>query len=364
MGKELYVYKKRTADKHKGMHSLVGVFIKDEGEKQLDSTTMLHGFRLTFPPNTVKQYYCESKEKKEEWMAAIKQTIGYTSMFDFYEIKKTLGKGKFGLVKSAIHKKTGKSVAVKVLSKKKMNAEEMTLQQREIHVMKMCQHPHIIRLIDLFENEDFLYIVMEQCAGGDLFKWLEERSFKLTEALARKLCHQLATAIYYLHSYGIAHRDLKPENILMTNSSDDAELKVVDFGLSKIVGPNETSTQPFGTLCYAAPEVLSSRPYGKEVDLWSLGVITYLFLAGSLPFDADDDREIARLTIEEQADFDFEEWHKVSAHAKNVVKGLLQKSRSKRWSLKEVLDDPWFADDASIHKARKEASKSPDRSKF
>ena len=104
---------------------------------------------------------------------------------------------------------------------------------------------------------------MEQCAGGDLFKWLEDRSFKLTEALAKKLCHQLATAIYYLHSYGIAHRDLKPENILMTNSSDDAELKVVDFGLSKIVGPNETSTQPFGTLCYAAPEVLSSRPYGK-----------------------------------------------------------------------------------------------------
>ena len=150
----------------------------------------------------------------------------------------------------------------------------------------------------------------------------------------------------------------------MTNSSDDAELKVVDFGLSKIVGPNETSTQPFGTLCYAAPEILSSRPYGKEVDLWSLGVITYLFLAGSLPFDADDDREIARLTIEEQADFDFEEWHAVSEHARDVVKGLLQKSRSRRWSLKDVLDNPWFADDESIHKARKEASKSPDRSKF
>lgn len=128
LGKELYVYKKRSATKHKGMHSLVGVFIRDEGEKQLDSSTMLYGFKLTFPPNTVKQYYCESKEQKEEWMAAIKETIGYTSMFEYYDIKATLGKGKFGLVKSAIHKKTGKSVAVKVLSKRKMNAEEMTLQ--------------------------------------------------------------------------------------------------------------------------------------------------------------------------------------------------------------------------------------------
>lgn len=104
----------------------------------------------------------------------------------------------------------------------------------------------------------------------------------------------MATALYYLHSFGVAHRDLKPENILMTTNEDDAELKIVDFGLSKIIGPNESSMDPFGTLSYVAPEVLLHKPYGKEVDLWSLGVITYLMLCRVLPFDDDEEKEIAR----------------------------------------------------------------------
>ena len=95
----------------------------------------------------------------------------------------------------------------------------------------------------------------------------------------------------------MAHRDLKPENILMENNAEDAHLKIVDFGLSKIIGPNETSLDPFGTLSYVAPEVLLQKPYGKEVDFWSLGIITYLLLSRVLPFDDDDDKEIARQTI-------------------------------------------------------------------
>ena len=107
----------------------------------------------------------------------------------------------------------------------------------------------------------------------------------------------MATAIYYLHSFGIAHRDLKPENILMEDDTDGACCKIVDFGLSKIIGPNETSLDPFGTLSYVAPEVLLQKPYGKEVDIWSLGVISYLLLSRVLPFDDEEDKEIARQTI-------------------------------------------------------------------
>jgi serine/threonine protein kinase len=99
-------------------------------------------------------------------------------------------------------------------------------------------------------------MVMEILIGGDLFTWLEERGFKIKEDKARIVCHSLATAIYYLHSFGIAHRDLKPENILMTDKGDDSDLKIVDFGLSKIIGPTENSKDPFGTLSYVAPEVL------------------------------------------------------------------------------------------------------------
>ena len=135
---------------------------------------------------------------------------------------------------------------------------------------------------------------MEHLGGKDLFSYLEKRDFEVSEKRAKELSHQIATAIYYLHAFGVAHRDLKPENILMASDSDDAELKIVDFGLSKIIGPNESSLDPFGTLSYVAPEVLLSKPYGKEVDLWSLGVITYLLIARCLPFDDEDDKEIAR----------------------------------------------------------------------
>lgn len=113
---------------------------------------MLHPFKLIFPPNKVRTYYLLSKDDKEKWINAIKKVTGYSNLFDFYEIKETLGKGKFGLVKSAIHKKTGKKVAIKVMSKKEMSVSDVELQRREIEILKMCQHPHIIRLLDIFEN--------------------------------------------------------------------------------------------------------------------------------------------------------------------------------------------------------------------
>ena len=175
-----------------------------------------------------------------------------------------------------------------------MTVQDVELQRREIEILKMCQHPYIIRLLDIFENQDYIYIVMENLCGGDLFTYLEKRNFEITEKRGKELSHQCATALYYLHSFGVAHRDLKPENILMVNNDDDADLKIVDFGLSKIIGPNESSLDPFGTLSYVAPEVLLQKPYGKEVDLWSLGVITYLLLSRVLPFDDEEDKEIAR----------------------------------------------------------------------
>jgi serine/threonine protein kinase len=149
----------------------------------------LYPFKLIFPGNKARCYYLLTKEDKEKWMTAIKKVTGYSNLFDFYDIKDTLGKGKFGLVKSAIHKKTGKSVAVKIMSKKELTVSDMELQRREIEILKMCQHPHIIRLLDLFENQDYIYIIMENLSGGDLFTYLEKRSFILTEIHAKKLSH-------------------------------------------------------------------------------------------------------------------------------------------------------------------------------
>lgn len=133
---------------------------------------------------------------------------------------------------------------------------------------------------------------MEELNGGDLFSYLQERKFIVTEARAKQIIHQIATAIYYMHKFGIAHRDLKPENILMVDKSDESDIKLVDFGLTKTFGPGETCTEPYGTLCYVAPEILLQKPYDKAVDCWSLGVILYMLLGRHLPFDSQDDKEI------------------------------------------------------------------------
>jgi serine/threonine protein kinase len=160
---------------------------------------------------------------------------------------------------------------------------------------------------------------MEYLCGGDFFSFLEKRKFRIPEDDCRKICHQIATSLYYLHSFGIAHRDLKPENVLMVNSNDDSDVKLVDFGLSKSFGPGETCKEPFGTLCYVAPEILLQRSYDKSVDLWSLGVIMHLMLSGTLPFDSEDDREIARKTIYEEVAMAHPIWQKVSDDAKDLV---------------------------------------------
>lgn len=291
--KELYVYKHKDDENHKQMINLVGIFIKEEPEEALDKKNILYPFTL-ISANKERTFYLQDKGKREEWMTMIKKAIGYANLFDFYDVKEALGKGKFGTVKLGIHKKTGKKVAIKVMKKKAMTKQDVELQKREIEILKICQHPNICKLIDVFENQDYIYIVMEYLKGGDLFNYLESRDFTITQERARQLSHEIGTAIYYLHNFGIAHRDLKPENILMTTNDDEAHPKLVDFGLSKIIGPGETCNDPFGTLSYVAPEVLLQKPYDKMVDLWSLGVIVYLLLSGTLPFDDDDDREIAR----------------------------------------------------------------------
>ena len=149
----------------------------------------------------------------------------------------------------------------------------------------MCQHPNIIKLIDLFENSDQYFIVIEYMAGKDLFDYIQKRNFMLPEERVKQLVLQIIQAVRYLHDFGIVHRDLKLENVMMSDSSNMGKPKIVDFGLAKIIGPQETADEPFGTLGYVAPEVLKKKPYSFSCDVWSIGCIMYALLSGSLPFD-------------------------------------------------------------------------------
>jgi serine/threonine protein kinase len=213
----------------------------------------------------------------------------------------------------------------------------------EIDILKIAKHPNIIKLYDVFENEKYIYIIMEYCPGGDLFSYIEKRNFKLKEERAAEIIHKLSTAVYFLHQYGIVHRDLKPENILMMDQTDNADIRLIDFGLGKMLGPGEKCDDPFGTFSYVAPEVLQEKPYDFKVDLFAIGIITYLLVAGFLPFDDEkSESEIARQTVYKPTPYPKKIWNKISNEAKMFVDNLLSKDPEQRMNLQEVLQHKWL----------------------
>ena len=340
IGKDLYYYKKKEEKTHRGMHNLSGVFIKKGEDLEFEGKKYMS---ITILYKQEKSYYFDNEEDFKIWFDKLNQAVQNKSLFDKYEVKQKIGKGKFGLVKSGINKETKKPVAIKIMAKKNMDKSDMELAKVEIDILKISQHPNIIKLYDVFENENYIYIIMEYCSGGDLLSYFEHYEYELPETKVCEIIHKLSMAVYYLHSYGIVHRDLKPENILMTDLSATADIRLLDFGLSKIVGNDEKCTEPYGTLSFVAPEVLQGKPYDKSVDLWSIGIITFLLLCGYMPFDdKHSEREIARQTIQDPVPYENKIWSKLSPEAKTFVDGLLQKKPEKRYSIKEVLEHPWI----------------------
>ena len=339
--KDLYYYKSKDIKKHKGMHNLSGVYIKDEGAVTI-SNRKLYCFNIIFPTKE-RKYYLQDESEYIKWVEAIRKVVHYSNISELYEIKGNLGKGKFGQVKLGIHKESGKQVAIKIINKKYVEDMEFEQIKSEIDILKIAKHPNIIKLYDVFENEKYIYIIMEYCPGGDLFSYIEKRDFKIKEERAAEIIHKLCTAVYFLHQYGIVHRDLKPENILMMDQTDNADIRLVDFGLGKMLGPGEKCDEPFGTFSYVAPEVLQEKPYDFKVDLFAIGIITYLLVAGFLPFDDEDsEKEIARQTVYDPTPFPKKIWDNISQEAKMFVDNLLSKDPEKRMNLQEVLQHKWL----------------------
>ena len=352
VGKDLYYYKKKEEKNHRGMHNLSGVFIKKGDDFEYDGKKYLSIVMLY---KSEKSYYFDNEQDFNIWFEKLNQAIQNKSLFDKYEVRQKIGKGKFGLVKCGINKETKQQVAIKIMAKKNMDKSDLELAKVEIDILKIGQHPNIIKLYDIYENENYIYIIMEYCSGGDLLSYFEHYEYELKETRVCEIIHKLSMAIYYLHSYGIVHRDLKPENILMTDLSPEADIRLLDFGLSKIIGNEEKCTEPYGTLSFVAPEVLQGKPYDKSVDLWSIGIITFLLLCGYLPFDdKHSEREIARQTIQDPVPFESKIWNKYTPEAKNFVEGLLQKKPEKRFTIKEILEHPWIKKMDKVPEKRKD----------
>ena len=340
--KDLYFYKDEKEESHRGMHNLSGLFVQIEPTKMFENV-LYYSFSIIYPTKT-RIYYCDDEKQFNGWIENLRKATGFTNLLDIYEVKQKLGNGKFGLVKLGINKQTKEKVAIKIMNKKKMDSSDIELMRTEIEILKICQHPNIIRLYDIFENIDYIYIIMEYCPGGDLFTYLEKRKFRLPEERAAIIMKKMCDAVFYFQSYfGVIHRDLKPENVLMTSEGEDGDIRLLDFGLSKICAPNEKCVEPYGTLTYCAPEIILDIPYNKEVDMWSLGIMTYLMVSGRLPFNSGDESKIAELIAFSPPDFMKNPcWKTISNECIDFIKKLLEKEPKQRMTISDAIKHDWF----------------------
>ena len=342
IGKDIYYYKNSKKDELLGMHNLSGCYIRENGDKII-SGNKFYCFQILFPSKK-RNYYTETKQIAADFVMNLKKQVGYLNFFDYYEMLDDIGEGKFGLVKLGLHKSTQERVAIKIIKKEAMHASDFELVKTEIDIMKLCHHPNIVRLLDHFENAEYIFIVMEYLAGGSLESYLKKNKFNFTEKRAAEIMFQICEGMQYLHHYGVLHRDLKPENIMMTECSDKGQIKIMDFGLSKIMGPQERVADGFGTLSFVAPEVLVRTPYNKQIDIWSIGIILYYMLSGTLPFDDDDDNEevIAKMIVFIDTKFPKEKWKNRSDLVIDFIKQCLNKDPEKRITIDELINHEWF----------------------
>jgi len=265
------------------------------------------------------------------------------SITDNYTIHEELGRGAFSVVKLAVENSTGKKYAVKIIQKSKV--EQNVRLATEMEILKQVQHPNIISLKEIVDTKTCLYIITELVTGGELFDKIVELG-QYSEKDASVLVYKMVSAIQYLHSINIVHRDLKPENLLLKDAQSVSEVKLADFGLSKIVGTKVMMQTACGTPGYVAPEVLTAQGYDKEVDMWSIGVITYILLCGFPPFYNENLPELFEQILKAAYEFPEEYWKDISEDGKDFIRKLLVVDPSKRMTGERALLHPWLAGSA------------------
>ncbi|XP_060774192.1 serine/threonine-protein kinase MARK2 isoform X8 [Neoarius graeffei] len=252
-----------------------------------------------------------------------------------YRLLKTIGKGNFAKVKLAKHVLTGKEVAVKIIDKTQLNSSSLQKLFREVRIMKLLNHPNIVKLFEVIETEKTLYLVMEYASGGEVFDYLVAHG-RMKEKEARAKFRQIVSAVQYCHQKCIVHRDLKAENLLL---DADMNIKIADFGFSNEFTVGNKLDTFCGSPPYAAPELFQGKKYdGPEVDVWSLGVILYTLVSGSLPFDGQNLKELRERVLRGKYRIPFY----MSTDCENLLKKFLILNPTKRGSLEQIMKDRWM----------------------
>jgi len=267
------------------------------------------------------------KSEEQDLIKAVIEGAKNSPISQQYEFGGELGRGGFSIVLEAVSKEDGEKYAIKVIEKAMIDDFEQL--KREIKIMKKIEHKNVLKLYEIYEDVNHVYIVMELVEGSELFDRIVSKGY-YTEKEAINVIKQILDAVRYLHENGIAHRDLKPENLLCSGEGDDEIVKIADFGLSKMFTAGEKLMTGCGTPGYVAPEVLLSEEYDNKVDLWSIGVITYILLSGYSPFYAENETGLFEKIMTAEYDFDNECWDDISQPAKDFITQLLKKKSEEK----------------------------------
>jgi len=333
--KAFYYYKLQDRSRVKGVILLTDLFVVPVASVQFE----LRNFNFTYI------FEAGSEVERDDWVNRIQAETRYRWFDDYYETGELLGSGGYGQVLKAKDRSTGKACAVKIISKEAMDSKGEVRIRREIDILRVINHDNLLKLYDTFETNDRIYLVTEVVTGGPLFTWLETKNFQITESTAKSLTRDIAKGLAYLHSYGIVHRDIKLENILLDTSGPEIKAKIIDYGLSCFLGPGQKTAEPVGTLKYVAPEIISHMQYREKVDCWSLGVIIFILLIGTVPFYGKNEQETAMRILRKKLRFDSEKWTDVSLPARSALEGLLNRKPERRSSLQELLRSDWLAEE-------------------
>nr|XP_033785970.1 SNF-related serine/threonine-protein kinase [Geotrypetes seraphini] len=254
-----------------------------------------------------------------------------------YDLDKTLGRGHFAVVKLARHVFTGEKVAVKVIDKTKLDSLATGHLFQEVRCMKLVQHPNVVRLYEVIDTQTKLYLILELGDGGDLFDYIMKHEDGLSEELAKRYFAQVVHAISYCHKLHVVHRDLKPENVVFFEKQ--GLVKLTDFGFSNKFQPGKKLTTSCGSLAYSAPEILLGDEYdAPAVDIWSLGVILFMLVCGTPPFQEANDSETLTMIM----DCKYTVPVHVSKDCKDLITRMLQRDPKRRASLEEIENHPWL----------------------
>ncbi|XP_055790937.1 serine/threonine-protein kinase BRSK2 isoform X1 [Salvelinus fontinalis] len=252
-----------------------------------------------------------------------------------YRLEKTLGKGQTGLVKLGIHCVTCQKVAIKIVNREKLSESVLMKVEREIAILKLIEHPHVLKLHDVYENKKYLYLVLEHVSGGELFDYLVKKG-RLTPKEARKFFRQIISALDFCHIHSICHRDLKPENLLLDEKNN---IRVADFGMASLQVGDSLLETSCGSPHYACPEVIRGEKYdGRKADMWSCGVILFALLVGALPFDDDNLRNL----LEKVKLGVFHMPHFIPPDCQNLLRGMIEVDATKRLTLEQIQRHNWY----------------------